>query len=107
MKEIILDVRFPKQKNQRVIFQCGERAWLTSDHVVLFTATLPPQIRPKIERKNCMKNIRVIRPLVKAVTPKFLGDPPVDRDRLNAYLGLNQFTTNYKITSSKSVNQNC
>ncbi|GFX14304.1 uncharacterized protein TNCV_1767981 [Trichonephila clavipes] len=48
IKEIISDVRFPKQKNQRVIFQCGDRAWLASEHVVLFTATLTPQIRPKI-----------------------------------------------------------
>ncbi|GFU09567.1 uncharacterized protein TNCV_3026191 [Trichonephila clavipes] len=63
MKEIILDVRFPKQKNGRVIFECGDRVRLTSEHVVLFTATLPPQIRPKIGRNNCMKNIRVMRPL--------------------------------------------
>ncbi|GFX41365.1 uncharacterized protein TNCV_1654481 [Trichonephila clavipes] len=61
MKEIISDAHFPKQKNRRVIFQCGDRVWLTTEHVVLFTATLPPQIRSKIGRKNCMKNIRVIR----------------------------------------------
>ncbi|GFX72154.1 uncharacterized protein TNCV_1954301 [Trichonephila clavipes] len=58
-----LDVRFPKQKNRRVIFQCGDRARLKSEHVVLFTATLPPQIRPKIGRKSCMENVLVIRPL--------------------------------------------
>ncbi|GFV23945.1 uncharacterized protein TNCV_273081 [Trichonephila clavipes] len=56
IKEITLDARFPKQKNRRVIFQCGDRAWLKSEHVVLLTATLPPQIRPKIGRKSCMEN---------------------------------------------------
>ncbi|PRD22434.1 UNVERIFIED_CONTAM: hypothetical protein NCL1_49098 [Trichonephila clavipes] len=64
IKEIILDVRFPKQKNRRVIFQCGDRARLTSEHVVLFMATLPPQIRPKIGRKSCMEIERAIRPLL-------------------------------------------
>ncbi|GFW99041.1 hypothetical protein TNCV_1782601 [Trichonephila clavipes] len=34
MKEITLDVGLPKQNNQRVIFQCGDRARLTSDPVV-------------------------------------------------------------------------
>ncbi|GFV96997.1 uncharacterized protein TNCV_4352091 [Trichonephila clavipes] len=64
IKEIILDVRFPKQKNRRVIFQSGDGVQLTSEHVVLFKAILPPQIRPKIGRKNCVENVRVIRPLV-------------------------------------------
>ncbi|PRD26810.1 UNVERIFIED_CONTAM: hypothetical protein NCL1_37055 [Trichonephila clavipes] len=61
IKEIILDVRFPKQKNLRVTFQCGDRAPLTSEHVVLLTATLPPQIRSKIGLKSCREDIRVIQ----------------------------------------------
>ncbi|PRD25499.1 UNVERIFIED_CONTAM: hypothetical protein NCL1_40735 [Trichonephila clavipes] len=58
IKEIILDIHLPRQKNRRVIFQCGDRAQLTSEHVVLLTASLPPEIRPKIRRKNCMENVR-------------------------------------------------
>ncbi|GFX48645.1 uncharacterized protein TNCV_585421 [Trichonephila clavipes] len=42
IKGIILDVRFPKQKNRQVIFQCEEKALLTSERIVLFTATLHP-----------------------------------------------------------------
>ncbi|GFX01932.1 hypothetical protein TNCV_371211 [Trichonephila clavipes] len=48
IKEIILDVRFPKQKNQRVIFQCEDRAGMTSKRIVLQTATLDPH--------SCLKN---------------------------------------------------
>ncbi|GFW81379.1 death-associated protein kinase dapk-1 [Trichonephila clavipes] len=54
---------FSEAENWRVIFHCGDRVRLTSDHVILLTATLPPQIRPKIGRKHSMKNIRVIQPL--------------------------------------------
>ncbi|GFW71234.1 hypothetical protein TNCV_536521 [Trichonephila clavipes] len=47
-----------------VYAQCGDRARLMSEHVVLFTAALHPQIRRKIGPKSCTKNVRVIRPLV-------------------------------------------
>ncbi|GFV64453.1 hypothetical protein TNCV_4716281 [Trichonephila clavipes] len=56
---MILDVRFPKQKNRRVIFQCGDRARLTSEHLVLFTTTLPPQKDEKLLEKlyqKCTRN---------------------------------------------------
>ncbi|GFX15339.1 hypothetical protein TNCV_3302681 [Trichonephila clavipes] len=77
MKEIILDVRFPKQKNRRVIFQCGDRARLTAEHVVLLTATLPL----RFGQKNCMTNIRVIWPLgvVRSLPPLFLFHQPHER----------------------------
>ncbi|PRD27419.1 UNVERIFIED_CONTAM: Dnah2 [Trichonephila clavipes] len=48
VKEIILDVHFPKQKNRRVIFQCGDRARLMSEHIVLLTATFHPQLLEKL-----------------------------------------------------------
>ncbi|GFU82761.1 hypothetical protein TNCV_265581 [Trichonephila clavipes] len=63
MKDKILDVHFPKQKNRRVIFQCGDRARLTSEHVVLLTAILPLRFGQKLDKKNCMKNMRVVRPV--------------------------------------------
>ncbi|PRD28940.1 UNVERIFIED_CONTAM: hypothetical protein NCL1_30927 [Trichonephila clavipes] len=47
IKEVILDVRFPKQKNRRVIFQWEDRVRLTLEHVVLLTATLPQLMRLK------------------------------------------------------------
>ncbi|GFY10874.1 hypothetical protein TNCV_1123961 [Trichonephila clavipes] len=62
-KEIILDVHLQKQKNWRVIFQCGDGARLTSEHIVLCTATLHPQIGRKIGSKSYINNVRVIRPL--------------------------------------------
>ncbi|GFX72548.1 hypothetical protein TNCV_4061441 [Trichonephila clavipes] len=53
IKQIILDVRFPNQKNWRVTFQGGDRARLTSEHVVLFTATLHPQLREIVLNGCC------------------------------------------------------
>ncbi|GFY03025.1 uncharacterized protein TNCV_980301 [Trichonephila clavipes] len=55
LKEIILDVRFPKQKNRRVIFQCGDRTRLTSEHAVLLTAILLPRLGQKLDEKVAWK----------------------------------------------------
>ncbi|PRD24777.1 UNVERIFIED_CONTAM: hypothetical protein NCL1_42759 [Trichonephila clavipes] len=76
MKEIILRFVFGSRKIGDSFFQCGDRARLTSQHVVLFTATLPPQIRPKIGRKNFNENVRVIRPLKCDTPKKDLEDSP-------------------------------
>ncbi|GFX53474.1 uncharacterized protein TNCV_4652641 [Trichonephila clavipes] len=41
----------------------GTAALLTSEHVVLLTATFHPQIGRKIGPKSCIKNVRVIQPI--------------------------------------------
>ncbi|GFV87928.1 hypothetical protein TNCV_782091 [Trichonephila clavipes] len=44
IKEIILDARFPKPKNRRLMFLYGDGERLTSEHVALFMA---PSAAPK------------------------------------------------------------
>ncbi|GFX79646.1 hypothetical protein TNCV_826341 [Trichonephila clavipes] len=55
---------FAEAEKSASTFQCGDRAWLTSEHVVLLTAILHPQIGRKIDPKSCIKIVRLIRLLV-------------------------------------------
>ncbi|GFU95639.1 hypothetical protein TNCV_3333041 [Trichonephila clavipes] len=41
MKEIILDVHFPKRKDRRVVFQCEDDAWQTSEPLMDACKSVP------------------------------------------------------------------
>ncbi|GFY10112.1 hypothetical protein TNCV_1946571 [Trichonephila clavipes] len=77
IKEIILEVRFPKQKNQRVTFQCEDKVLLMSERIVLFVATLHShscsENLPKrlFERNSSSsRHACVIRPLLMRTSPQ-------------------------------------
>ncbi|GFT48181.1 hypothetical protein TNCV_1001531 [Trichonephila clavipes] len=57
------------EKGMNSSFPLFGGAQLTSEHAILFAATLSPQISPKIGRKCCMENVRAIRPLVDLAQP--------------------------------------
>ncbi|GFW82652.1 hypothetical protein TNCV_3492241 [Trichonephila clavipes] len=59
IKEIIFDVRFPKQKNRRAIFRIEDRARLTSERIVLFTATVHPHSFLEKFPETVVPNMRV------------------------------------------------
>ncbi|GFU56704.1 hypothetical protein TNCV_1822331 [Trichonephila clavipes] len=119
IEEIILDVRFPNQKIRRVFFQYGDRAWLTSEHIILLTATLHPQTGRKIGPKCSTRNVSVIRPLeyphaVKALYiykyPCFLRDSnPVPTVRITNSTGVqnlsNSIVTHDGLSNRKNNKQ--